>query len=66
MTAWKTLLYNSDLIQNLGNDILEESDYKNIEKFCILYGMSNEKSIDKVRFHLFLKRKNPEAFATYK
>ena len=62
MTAWKTLLSNSDLIQNLGNDILEESDYKNIEKFfCILYGMPNEESIDKVRFHLFLKKKNPEA-----
>ena len=62
MTAWKTLMSDPELIQNLGEDSFEESDYKKIEKFfCILYGMPNEDSIDRVRFQLFLKKRNPEA-----
>ena len=49
-SAWKTLLSHSHLIEHLGeNDNLEDTEYKNIEKFfCILYGMPNEDDIDKV------------------
>ena len=62
MTAWNTLVSDSHLIQNLGDDSFEESDYKNIEKFfCTLYGMPKETSINDVRYGLFLKKKNPEA-----
>ena len=64
-TIWKTLksepMHNS-LINKLGEDTLEDSDYKNIEKFfCILYGMPLVDDINKVRLHLFLKKSNQEA-----
>ena len=62
MTAWNTLISHPQLIENLGEDSFEESDYKKIEKFfCLLYGMPDEDSIDKVRLKLFLKKKNPDA-----
>ena len=62
-SAWKTLLSHSHLIEHLGeNDNLEDTEYKNIEKFfCILYGIPNEDNIDKVRYHLFLKKNKPDA-----
>ena len=57
-TAWDILKTHSHLIENLGEDNFEESDYKKIEQFfCILYGMPDEISIDKVRLKLFLKKK---------
>ena len=57
MSAWNTLISHPHLIENLGEENFGESDYKDIEKlFCILYGMPNEDSIDKVRLKLFLKK----------
>ena len=62
MTAWNTLISHPHLIENLGEDSFEESDYKKIEKvFCILYGMVDEDSIDKVRLKLFQKKKKLDA-----
>ena len=65
-TIWKTLesepITNSLLINKLGDDTLEESDYKNVEKFfCVLYGMPLLDDINQVRYHLFLKKSNQEA-----
>ena len=61
-TAWTALVSNSHLIKNLGTNSLEESDYKQIEKFfCILYGMPEEEDINIVRYNLFLKKQNPDA-----
>ena len=60
-TAWDILKTHSHLIENLGEDNFEESDYKKIEQFfCILYGMPDEVSIDKVRLKLFLKKKKKQ------
>ena len=60
MTAWDTLMQHSHLIQNLGNHILEEPDYKMIEMFFYtLYGMVEEENINNVKFKLFFKKKNP-------
>ena len=57
-SAWEVLKTHSHLIEKLGEDSFEESDYKQIEQFfCILYGMPDEVSIDMVRYKLFLKKK---------
>ena len=49
-SAWKTLLSYFHLIKHLGEeDNLEDTEYKNMEKFFfILYGISNEDAIDKI------------------
>ena len=63
-TAWEHLKSDlgSGLIQNLGEDCFGDLDLTRIEKFfCILYGMPKEDDINKVRLHLFLKNKIPEA-----
>ena len=61
MSAWNTLISHPHLIENLGEDNFGESDYKDIEKFfCILYGMPDEISIDKVRLKLLLKKKKTD------
>ena len=63
-SAWDVLKSdaNSLLIQNLGEDSFDESDFIKIEKFfCILYGMPNENDINKVRVELFLRNRIPEA-----
>ena len=65
-TIWKTLesepIANSLLIEKLGDGTIEDSDYKNVEKFfCVLYGMPLLDDINQVRYHLFLKKSNQEA-----